>query len=103
MGFHSLAAAAAGWQVEAFESGKLDLLSFQASSAYNSFTEAVRIHQVRPALQTCMLTAPKNEAGKSLKLLRGCMSSLCHVMQSRSCSIQVALHMLPSSLQPVSQ
>lgn len=49
MGFHSLAAAATGWQVEAFESGQLDLLSFQASRAYNGFKEAVRIHQVSPS------------------------------------------------------
>lgn len=47
MGFYSLAAAAAGRQVEAYESGQLDLLSFQASSAYNAMTEAIRIHQVR--------------------------------------------------------
>ena len=55
MGFHSLAAAAAGWHVEAFESGQLDLLAFHASSAYNGFTEAITIHQVRPSLRLCTL------------------------------------------------
>ncbi len=47
MGFYSLAAAAVGLQVEAFGSGQLDLLSFHASTAYNGYTEAIRIHQVR--------------------------------------------------------
>ena len=48
MGFYTLAAAALGWRVVAFEASKLDLLSLQASIAYNGMTGKIDVHQVGP-------------------------------------------------------
>ena len=81
MGFYSLAAAAAGRQVEAYESGQLDLLSFQASSAYNAMTEAIRLHQVRPLLmlESCCKIVCKQKLAQQVtfhRLMQGQVDAL---------------------------
>jgi FkbM family methyltransferase len=48
IGLFSLAAAARGHSVIAFEMAEKSLQSFQASIAYNGFAKLIKVHQVLP-------------------------------------------------------
>ena len=56
MGFYSLAAAVLGSSVVAFEARQPELLSLQASLAYNALADLVTVHQVTSAITRIKIT-----------------------------------------------